>query len=129
VPYGYAYRKANQYPYGDGFKIGSRILLNYIRLKQSLLQVTMSIYTPHLSFADSLKTNTALHLKKPRYIHNIDKKGTRITCPTGQEVVVPVGIKEMYVRIPENRISITVICHAKTPVRLGTRYAKLPLCI
>jgi hypothetical protein len=39
----------------------------------------------------------------------MDEKGARIACPSGQEVVVPIGIKEMYVRIPENRISLTVI--------------------
>jgi hypothetical protein len=48
-------------------------------------------------------------INKVRYIYNIDEKGTRITCPAGQEVVVPVSIKEMYIRIPENRILITVI--------------------
>ena len=39
----------------------------------------------------------------------MDEKGTRLACPTGQEIVVPVGIKEIYVGIPENRISLTVI--------------------
>jgi hypothetical protein len=39
----------------------------------------------------------------------MDEKGTRLTCPAGQEVVVPVGITEIYVGIPENRISVTVI--------------------
>ena len=39
----------------------------------------------------------------------MDEKGARIACPSGQEVVVPIGIKEMYVGIPENRISLTVI--------------------
>ena len=39
----------------------------------------------------------------------MDEKGTRLACPIGQEVVVPVGITEMYVGIPKNRISLTVI--------------------
>ena len=39
----------------------------------------------------------------------MDEKGAQIACPLGQEVVVPIGIKEMYVGIPENRISLTVI--------------------
>jgi len=51
----------------------------------------------------------ATKINKARYIHNMDEKGTRLACPTGQEIVVPVGIKEIYVGIPENRISLTVI--------------------
>jgi hypothetical protein len=48
-------------------------------------------------------------INKARYIHNMDEKGTRLVCPAGQEIVVLVGITEMYVGIPENHISITVI--------------------
>jgi len=29
--------------------------------------------------------------------------------PTREEVIVPIGIKEIYTRIPENRISLTII--------------------
>jgi hypothetical protein len=43
------------------------------------------------------------------WIHNMDEKGCRIACPAGEDVVVPVGIDEMYVGIPENRLSLTVI--------------------
>jgi len=39
----------------------------------------------------------------------MDEKGARIACPAGEEVVVPVGIKEMYVGVPENWLSLTVI--------------------
>ena len=39
----------------------------------------------------------------------MDKKGTRLVCPARQEIVVLVGIIEMYVGIPKNRIFITVI--------------------
>jgi hypothetical protein len=39
----------------------------------------------------------------------MDEKGARITYPSRQDIIVPVGIKEMYVGIPENRISLTVI--------------------
>jgi hypothetical protein len=39
----------------------------------------------------------------------MDEKGTRLACPAGQEVVVPVGITEMYVGIPKNRILVIVI--------------------
>jgi hypothetical protein len=31
----------------------------------------------------------------------MDEKGCCIACPSGEEVVVPIGIKEMYVRVPE----------------------------
>ena len=48
-------------------------------------------------------------IRQGRYIHNIDEKGARLACPSGQEVVVPIGVKEMYVGIPENRISLTII--------------------
>jgi hypothetical protein len=39
----------------------------------------------------------------------MDEKGCRIACPSGKEVVVPIGIKGMYVRVPENRLSVTVV--------------------
>ena len=39
----------------------------------------------------------------------MDEKGARIACPAGEEVVVPIGIKEMYVGVPENRLSVTII--------------------
>jgi hypothetical protein len=37
------------------------------------------------------------------------RRGLDFVCPAGQEVVVLVGITEMYVGIPKNRISVTVI--------------------
>lgn len=40
---------------------------------------------------------------------NMDEKGCRVCMPAGEEVVVPIGIKEMYTGIPENRLSVTVI--------------------
>ncbi|PMD50980.1 uncharacterized protein K444DRAFT_706738 [Hyaloscypha bicolor E] len=39
----------------------------------------------------------------------MDEKGVRICMPAGEEVVVPIGIKEIYIGIPENRISLTII--------------------
>jgi hypothetical protein len=39
----------------------------------------------------------------------MDEKGCHIAYPVGEEVIVPVGIKEIYVRVPENRLSFTVI--------------------
>jgi len=57
-------------------------------------------YKPALQF-------TGIRTRK--YIHNMDEKGARIACPSGEEVVVPIGIKEMYVGVPENRLSLTVV--------------------
>ena len=39
----------------------------------------------------------------------MDEKGARIACLAREEVVVPIGIKEMYIKIPENRLSITIV--------------------
>ena len=39
----------------------------------------------------------------------MDEKGAWIACPIGEEVVVLIGIKEMYVGVPENRLSLTII--------------------
>jgi plasmid replication initiation protein len=44
-----------------------------------------------------------------RNIYNMDEKGVRVYIPAGEEVVVPIGIKEMYTGIPENRMSVTVV--------------------
>ena len=48
-------------------------------------------------------------IRSRKYIHNIDEKGYRITYPTGEEVVVLARIKEMYIGVPENQLSLTVI--------------------
>jgi len=48
-------------------------------------------------------------IRSGKYIHNMDEKGCRIACPTGEEVVVLIGINEMYVRVPKNRLSLTVV--------------------
>jgi hypothetical protein len=39
----------------------------------------------------------------------MDEIGCRIACPAGERVVVLIRIKEMYVKVPENRLSLTVI--------------------
>jgi hypothetical protein len=48
-------------------------------------------------------------VKSGKYIHNMDEKGARLAVPVGEEVIVPIGILEMYVRVPENRLSLTGI--------------------
>jgi hypothetical protein len=44
-----------------------------------------------------------------RFIHNIDKKRTRVCMLAGEEIVVLIGIKEIYTGILENRLSVTII--------------------
>ena len=39
----------------------------------------------------------------------MDEKGCRIACPAGEEVMVPIGIKEIYIGVPENRLSLTIV--------------------
>jgi hypothetical protein len=48
-------------------------------------------------------------IRHRKYIHNIDEKGCRIACLSGEEVVVPIGIKKIYVRVSKNRLSVAVI--------------------
>jgi hypothetical protein len=42
-------------------------------------------------------------------IYNIDEKGARIACPTRKEIVILIGIKEIYIGVLQNRLSIIVI--------------------
>jgi len=42
-------------------------------------------------------------------LHNIDEKGCRLAYPGGQDIVVPLEVQEIYIGIPENRLSVTVI--------------------
>jgi hypothetical protein len=39
----------------------------------------------------------------------MDEKGARICIPVGEEVVVPVRIKKIYIEILENRMSLIII--------------------
>ena len=43
------------------------------------------------------------------FIYDMDEKGYRITCPSGQDIVVSISINDIYIGIPENRLSLTVI--------------------
>jgi hypothetical protein len=45
----------------------------------------------------------------PDDIWNMDETGFRVGIPGGEEVIVPVGVQELYTPSPENRSSITVI--------------------
>jgi hypothetical protein len=39
----------------------------------------------------------------------MDETGARVGCPKGEEVVVPIELKELYTSSPENRLSVTII--------------------
>jgi hypothetical protein len=48
-------------------------------------------------------------VRSRKYIHNIDKKGCCLACSAREDVIVFVRIKEMYIRVSENRLSVTVV--------------------
>jgi len=39
----------------------------------------------------------------------MDESGARVGCPTGEHIIVPAEVKEMYTASPENRKSLTII--------------------
>ena len=53
-------------------------------------------YKPALEFTE---------IKHRKYIYNIDEKGCRIACPSEEEVIVPIRIKEMHVEVSAFRDS------------------------
>jgi hypothetical protein len=71
-----------------------------IHTKQNLRDWFKKEYKPALKFTK---------VKSKKYIHNINKKGCRLTCSAKEDVIVPIRIKEMYVKAPENRLSVTVV--------------------
>jgi hypothetical protein len=50
-----------------------------------------------------------IRVRSKKYIHNINKKGCCLACLTKKDVVIPIRIKEMYVKVLENRLFVTVI--------------------
>ena len=48
-------------------------------------------------------------IKRGKNIHNIDELGARVGCLKGEEVIVPIKVKEMYTSLLENRKSVTII--------------------
>jgi hypothetical protein len=71
-----------------------------IHTKQNLRDWFEKEYKPALKFTG---------VRSRKYIHNINKKGCRLACPAGEDVIVPVRIKEIYVKVPENRLFVTVV--------------------
>jgi hypothetical protein len=111
---GSAYKRRSQFLLGNGFKPGLRTRLSFTRSRpnrflshrvnihteQDLRDWFEKEYKPALEF---------IRVRSRKYIHNINEKSCRLACPTREDVVVPVRIKEMYVRVPENRLSVTVV--------------------
>jgi len=62
------------------------------------------------SFFLDYQNNLAKYgIQRAKYIFNMDESGVRIGCPTGEIVVVPTHVKELYTASPENRKSLTII--------------------
>ena len=60
-------------------------------------------------FADYRHALKTLNIRKRRNILNFDEAGLRIGCMRGQEILVPMEIKQFYAVSPENRRSATII--------------------
>jgi hypothetical protein len=75
---------------------------------------------------DKYRTTLAKYsIKRGKNKHNMDELGARVGCPKGEEVVVPIEVKEMYTSSLENRKSITII----KAVSAYRREPPLPLVI
>jgi hypothetical protein len=71
-----------------------------MHIEQSLRDWFETEYRPALEFTG---------IRTGRRIHNMDEKGARIAIPAREEVIILIGIKEMYIGVPENRLSLTVV--------------------
>ncbi|RPA91771.1 hypothetical protein L873DRAFT_1866619 [Choiromyces venosus 120613-1] len=60
-------------------------------------------------FTNYQETLDRYGIHRARYIYNIDKSGVRIGCPTGEIIIVPTEVKELYTVSPENRKSLMII--------------------
>ncbi|RKF75139.1 putative sda1 domain protein, partial [Golovinomyces cichoracearum] len=60
-------------------------------------------------FADLYKTVGEFEIDNGKKILNVDECGARVGCPTGETVIVPIEVKELYTASPENRKSVTII--------------------
>jgi hypothetical protein len=50
-----------------------------------------------------------IKVRSRKYIHNINKKDCCLVCPAKEDVIVLVGIKEMYIKVLKNRLFMTVV--------------------
>ena len=60
-------------------------------------------------FLDYQNTLSKYSIQQAKYVFNMDESGVRIGCSTGEIVVVPTEVKELYTASPENRKSLTII--------------------
>jgi len=60
-------------------------------------------------FLDYQNTLSIYGIQQAQYVFNMDESGMRIGGPTGEIVVVPTEVKELYTASPENRKSLTII--------------------
>ena len=49
------------------------------------------------------------NITKGKNVLNMDESGARVGCPGGEDVIVPVEVKELYTASLENRKSVTII--------------------
>ena len=59
-------------------------------------------------FQEYRQTLHKFKINNARYVYNMDETGARAACPTGEKVIVPCNIRELYVGSPENRKSLTI---------------------
>jgi len=50
-----------------------------------------------------------LNITKGKNVLNMDESGARISCPTGEHVIMPIEVKELYMASPENRKLVIII--------------------
>jgi len=60
-------------------------------------------------FLDYQNTLSKYGIQQAKYVFNMDECDVRIGCSTGEIVVVPTEVKELYTASPENRKSLTII--------------------
>jgi hypothetical protein len=77
------------------------------------LSYCVNIYTEQ-DLCDWFKKEYKLALKfikvrSKKYIYNIDKKGCCFVCSTEEDVIILIRIKEIYIKVPKNRLFVTVV--------------------
>lgn len=77
-------------------------------------------------FEDYHATLARYKITKPKYVLNMDESGVRVGCPSGEEVVVPDEVADLYTASPENRESVTIF---ETIYAGGKKPPILPLVI
>ena len=60
-------------------------------------------------FKEYQDTLAEYKITKGKNVLNMDESGARVGCPSGEHVIVPIEVKELYTASPENRKSVTVI--------------------